>query len=207
VQSISGAERAALCDLFDELGPDAPTLCEGWTTSDLAAHLYVRERRPDAAPGVLFRPLAGYNAKTMGAVLKHLGYAGVVQKVRGGPPLPLRLFDSQMNTLEYFVHHEDVRRAAEDWEPREDRELDAALWKVLRRAAWMLSRQLKGARLDLVRPDGETIKGRAGESRVAIKGGPQELTLYLFGRTKVARVTIEGDEPGRAALERATFGV
>ncbi len=43
---IDQRERAELCDLFDELGPDAPTLCGDWTTADLAAHLVVRERNP-----------------------------------------------------------------------------------------------------------------------------------------------------------------
>ena len=46
------AERAALCDLFDELGPEAPTECEGWRTTELAAHLWVREHRLDAGPGL-----------------------------------------------------------------------------------------------------------------------------------------------------------
>jgi uncharacterized protein (TIGR03083 family) len=46
--TLARAERAALCDLFDEVGPDAPTLCAGWTTRDLAAHLVIRERRADA---------------------------------------------------------------------------------------------------------------------------------------------------------------
>ena len=32
-------ERAAMCDTFEKFGPDAPTLCEGWTTLNLAAHL------------------------------------------------------------------------------------------------------------------------------------------------------------------------
>ena len=50
--SYSREERLALCALLDETGPDAPTLCEGWTTGDLAAHLVLRERRPDAAAGV-----------------------------------------------------------------------------------------------------------------------------------------------------------
>ena len=50
--SYSREERRALCALLDETGPDAPTLCEGWTTGDLAAHLVLRERRPDAAAGV-----------------------------------------------------------------------------------------------------------------------------------------------------------
>ena len=48
--SIAQSERQALCSLLEDRGPLAPTLCEGWTTADLAAHLYVRERKPLAAP-------------------------------------------------------------------------------------------------------------------------------------------------------------
>jgi uncharacterized protein (TIGR03083 family) len=39
-------ERAALAALLHETGPDGPTLCEGWQTRDLAAHLALRARRP-----------------------------------------------------------------------------------------------------------------------------------------------------------------
>ena len=46
--SYSQEERLALCALLDKSGPDAPTLCEGWTTGDLAAHLVLREHRPAA---------------------------------------------------------------------------------------------------------------------------------------------------------------
>jgi uncharacterized protein (TIGR03083 family) len=53
-------ERTALCDLLTELGPDQPTLCAGWQTGDLAAHLVLREHRPDAGAGVLGGPLSGY---------------------------------------------------------------------------------------------------------------------------------------------------
>ncbi|HEY0698515.1 MAG TPA: TIGR03085 family protein, partial [Micromonospora sp.] len=54
------SERLALADLMLALGPDAPTLNEGWDTRDLAAHLIVRERRPDAAAGILLRPLGAH---------------------------------------------------------------------------------------------------------------------------------------------------
>ncbi len=47
--SVARAERAALADLMLEVGPDSPTLCGDWTTRDLAAHLVLRERRPEAA--------------------------------------------------------------------------------------------------------------------------------------------------------------
>ena len=46
--NLAKSERAALADLFVTLGPDQPTLCEGWDTKDLLVHLLVRERRPDA---------------------------------------------------------------------------------------------------------------------------------------------------------------
>src|SRR4051794_6035530 len=35
--SIAHSERTQLCALAQQLGPDAPTLCEGWTVRDLAA--------------------------------------------------------------------------------------------------------------------------------------------------------------------------
>ena len=44
----SRQERQALCDDLQAAGPDAPTLCVGWTARDLAAHLVLRERRLDA---------------------------------------------------------------------------------------------------------------------------------------------------------------
>jgi uncharacterized protein (TIGR03085 family) len=205
--TVSSSERAALCALFDDLGPDAPTLCAGWTTSDLAAHLYIRERRPDAAAGMFLKPLASHTAATMASVLRHLGYAGVVERVRRGPPLLWRLVDRQLNTFEYFIHHEDVRRAEESWEPRQDAELDAVLWTALRRASRLLARGVKGAGLELVDPAGERITARGGEQRAVISGGPQEIALYLYGRSGVARVEIEAEGEAQRALETARFGV
>ena len=53
------SERLALCRTLERVGPDAPTLCPPWRTRDLAAHLVLRERRPDAAPGIWLRAAAG----------------------------------------------------------------------------------------------------------------------------------------------------
>ena len=64
--SVASDERAALCDLLDELGPDQPTLCEGWQTRDLAAHLVVREHRLDAAPGILLPAIAAVRGLNRG---------------------------------------------------------------------------------------------------------------------------------------------
>jgi hypothetical protein len=71
---IDVRERLELCDLLLELGPDAPTLCEGWTTADLAAHLVLREhfhRWSDAQR----------------AVEKANGLAAMVARLRAGAPL------------------------------------------------------------------------------------------------------------------------
>ena len=45
-------ERRRFADALLEVGPDAPTLCDGWSTRDLAAHVVLRDRRPDAAGGL-----------------------------------------------------------------------------------------------------------------------------------------------------------
>ena len=58
-------ERAALCDTFDKYGAEAPTLCEGWLTLDLAAHLVAREARSDAAIGLVIPAFAGHLQRVM----------------------------------------------------------------------------------------------------------------------------------------------
>src|ERR1700677_1592601 len=116
--TLAQHEREVLCDLLLEVGPDAPTLCEGWTTKDLAAHLVVRERRPDSGPGLVWPPLAGYTDKVRTTVRDRTQWSELVAKVRRGPPLLLRPFDGPMNTVEFFIHVEDVRRAQPNWEPR-----------------------------------------------------------------------------------------
>lgn len=61
--TAASRERAALVNTMRAVGPDGATLCVGWTTRDLAAHLVLRERRPDAAAGILVPALAGYTAR------------------------------------------------------------------------------------------------------------------------------------------------
>ena len=117
--TIADAERHDLADLFLRLGPDEPTLCGGWTDPRPVAHLVVRERRPDAAPGILIPPLrSGPSACRTGGRARDFGD---LSPLRSGAaavdPLalpPLRAVDVQ----EYFVHHEDVRRAQAGWSPR-----------------------------------------------------------------------------------------
>ena len=46
-------ERRHLAALLRRVGPDAPTLCEGWVTRDLAVHLIERDSRPDLIAGTV----------------------------------------------------------------------------------------------------------------------------------------------------------
>src|SRR3954454_19102579 len=111
--SFSALERARLADALAATDPDAPTLCEGWTALDLAAHLVVRERRPDSTPGIMLRPLAGWTDRVRRGYAQR-PYADLIRLIRTGPPRtsPFALpgADSAGNLAEHFVHCEDVRR-------------------------------------------------------------------------------------------------
>ncbi|WP_206681030.1 maleylpyruvate isomerase family mycothiol-dependent enzyme [Actinomadura sp. J1-007] len=79
-------ERLLLCDALDLAGPDAPTKCAGWTAADLAAHLVVRETRPDAAPGILLPPLAFYTERVRRRAARSVPFGRLVERIRQGPP-------------------------------------------------------------------------------------------------------------------------
>ena len=200
-------ERLALAELLDETGPDSPTLCVGWRTRDLAAHLVLRERRPDAAAGVLGGPLAGHTARTQARLGERLTYAQLVQAFRDGPPrlspFALPRFDEMANTVEHFVHHEDVRRAAPGWEPREITPgLSDALWGRMKGARLFLRKAPVG--VELARESGGgpyrvTLKNAT--PAVTVIGTPAELTMWATGRTTAANVRFDGAEEAVAKLK------
>ena len=200
--NIAAEERAALCDLFEELGPNEPTLCTGWRTRDLAAHLVLREHRLDAAPGILLKPFAGYTKRVQDSYARR-PWRELVDLVRGGPPVwwPTKVpaVDSAVNTIELFVHHEDVRRGQEGWEPREPNAArDAALWTGVRRTSKMTLRR-SPVGLVLRRTDGEEIVVRRGPNTVTVAGEPGELLLFATGREAV-RVEFDGEQAAVAAV-------
>ena len=209
--SVTSDERRALADLFDAVGPDAPTLCGTWTTRDLVAHLLVRERRPDAAAGILIPALAKRTEQVMADVASR-PFAELVDTFRGGAPLwsPLGwpVVGDQANLFEFFVHHEDVRRAQPDWEPRpEDRARDDALWKSLRLGERMLLRKSPvGVVLQSVGRD--DIAAHKGDPTVTLVGLPGEIVLVAFGRsTAVARIVVEGTPTAVEAFQTAERGM
>jgi uncharacterized protein (TIGR03085 family) len=207
--SLAQSERAALCDLFAQVGPDAPTLCEGWTTRDLAAHLVVRERRPDAAIGIVVKPFAAHGDRVRDKVAAK-PWDELVGLVRSGPPVtsPMRIgaIDRAANTSEFFIHHEDVRRAQPDWAPRNlDADTEAELWKVLGRTAKLAVRKVPVG-VTLVTPSGDRLVARNRQPMVEVAGPASELVLFLSGRGDHARVEFSGDDDAVAKLRATPLG-
>jgi uncharacterized protein (TIGR03085 family) len=187
-------ERAALVETMRSVGPDAPTLCEGWTTRDLAAHLVIRERRLDAAPGILVPALASYTAKVQKQVAESRDWTELLDTIASGPPIfsPFRLLDPLVNLNEMFIHHEDIRRAQPGWQPRT---LAAGTVTALTRPLPVMARLTMAkvpARVALRIPEGKTLATVGRGPAVVVTGVAEELLLFAVGRD--ARVTFDGGD-------------
>ena len=207
---LQTAERRGLCDLMEDLGPAAPTLCEGWATYDMAAHLYVREHDPIASVGIVVGPAERLHDQAIERTKERTPFEVLLRKVRSGPPLWWRPVDGLANVQEMFVHHEDVRRGGGDLTPRPESEIgeiEARLWGNLKRAHWMMTRNIKGVRVEIRAPGEAPIQAGRGDHVVTIAGRPGELVLYLLGRRSAADVEITGSEEARSALEDAQLGI
>ncbi len=206
--AVLARERAALCDALEKYGPEAPTLCEGWLTLDLAAHLVTREARSDAALGlVLGGPFRRHLEHVMGRY-KQRGYDELVAMLRTGPPWMHRTGPlATANVNENFVHHEDVRRANGEGPRVLDDELDAILWRLLGFGARLARRHLKSVSLVLQSPDGRERVVSAHGARATLVGTPGELALFMAGRKEAAVVQHSGDPVALGIVWAADFGV
>ena len=209
-------ERLALCATLEDAGPDAPTLCAGWTARDLAAHLVLRERRPHASAGIPGGPLARHTARVQEQIARR-PFPALVATIRSGPPRlspwSISALDELANTVEFFVHHEDVRRAAPDWKPREiSQGLSDTLWDRLRMAKFTLRKVPVG--VEFARNDDGADGGpgdapefrmmaRRGTPVVTVTGAPAELTLWATGRIGAAKVRLDGTESATAMVSQS----
>ena len=197
-RSFVDREREALADLMAALGPDAATCCAGWTTAHLAAHLVVRDRRPDAMAGYALEsagqsgPIVAWAHHAEDQLRTSTPYPEVVARVRSGPawwwPMSWPPVEQAINVTEFAIHHEDVRRAQPEWSPRklapEDQD---AVWS----AAALYARRAAGRRgLVLRRTDGDGDERRVGAAGRTVEGEPLELLLWLARRRDIARVTV-----------------
>jgi uncharacterized protein (TIGR03085 family) len=207
--NFARTERTALGDTLAELGPDQPTLCEGWTTRDLAAHVVLRDRRPDAAAGIVLRPLAGRTAKVQ-AALATKPFDELVELLRHPPRLSMAGFgpvDRLVNTQEFFIHHEDVRRGQPTWRTRPlPRQLGLALWVRSRTAVRFALRRFP-ASIVINAPDYGKLRAGAGGPELRVTGDPGELTLFLAGRQRAAEVKLTGPEELVEQLRTKRLGV
>jgi uncharacterized protein (TIGR03085 family) len=202
--SLARTERLALVALMRDLGPNAPTLCEGWATHDMAAHLVTRERQPAAGPGLIIKPLHGLTEKLEHRTAR-LPYDTLLQRLEEGPPrwsiggLSEKL-DNAVNLSEFFIHHEDVRRLVVGAGPRElPADLADRLWRMVRFSARALSMRSRGLRVVLEAPGRPPLEVGRGDERVVIQGEVGELVLWLSGRRTAAQVEISGEGAERLA--------
>jgi len=208
---FDAVERKQLAELFDELGPDAPTLLGRWTTRDLAAHLVLREHDYLAAPGLVLPGAWGRLAERRRTALAGLDFRRLVATIRSGPPrgfFSIGWVRSVPNLNEFFIHHEDVRRANGCGPRTNSAAMDAALWRNVSRAPWFLARRLHTTGLELHwAGTANTVRARRGEPTVRLAGPPGELLLYLFGRQGVAHVEVNGPADAVEAVRRTRFGM
>ncbi len=214
--TLAQTERAALADLFAELGPDQPTLCEGWDTDDLLAHLLIRERQVFAAVGTWITPLAGLTAR-VSARYKQRPWTEQIELYRSGPPgfspFSWGSLDEKANGMEMFIHHEDARRGQPDWEPRildqatRDelvRMLGSALvLRGLRKIGVPVTARLtdepRQRDMPIVLVPSKDLDVVGSASGVVLRGGVGEILLWLSGRSEV-RIDFEGGAPDVAAV-------
>jgi uncharacterized protein (TIGR03085 family) len=210
-EPFDAVERQQLCDLLLELGPNAPTLIEPWATRDLAAHLVLREHDYLAAPGLVLPGWWHRFAERRSARLAERDFASLVGEVRRGPPpgfFRIGWVRRLANLNEFFVHHEDVRRANGRGPRSNAPDLEAALWRNVTRAPWFLTRRLRhvGLEFEWAATD-KRVRARRGEPTARLTGPPGELLLYLFGRRAVAQIEITGNPAAVAAVLETSFGM
>lgn len=207
--------REYLAETLLAAGPGADTLCAGWRTQELAAHLYLREHNPRVGLGMVLKPWKKATekaiAKLAAASSTPESFAALVEKFRAGPPkmslFALKTVDHSANLSEFFVHTEDVRRATDRWAPRAlDADYSEALWVELLKRAAILYRSVDLG-IVLVNPEGPRHVAKRAPVSVAIIGDPGELLMHANGRTGQALVSFEGQPDAVTLLQTAEVGL
>jgi uncharacterized protein (TIGR03085 family) len=152
--------------------------------------------------------LAGYTARVQEQVAAADDWNVLLDKIASGPPLlsPFKLLDPVVNVAEMYIHHEDVRRAASGWEPRE---LDQDAVTALTRQVSMMARMALAkapARVTLRTPEGKDLATAGRGESVVVTGAPLELLMFSSGRDE-ARVEFTGAEAAIAAVKAGRKGL
>ncbi|HET7196681.1 MAG TPA: TIGR03085 family metal-binding protein [Nocardioides sp.] len=206
---LARREREALCDLALVLGEDAPTLSGDWTAKELFAHLHLREHSLLGAPGLLIPQLSGLTDREMARIGRQ-DFTVLVERVRGRGLTPYAIppVDKAVNTLEYFVHHEDLRRAQPGWAPRDLSPADeSALWSAIRLFGRGLVRSA-GVPVRIRRTDtGAEATLRGGADPAVLSGMPSEIVMFLYGRDRHRGLQFTGPDEHIERLRSAGLGL
>jgi uncharacterized protein (TIGR03085 family) len=206
--SLAKRERVAISQLLRKLGPDAPTLCEGWNSFDLLVHLVSRETRPDAAIGLVVPALSSYTSK-VAQDIKSRGFENLITEFEHGPKrtsfFALPGVDNLANSFEFLIHHEDLLRGQPDYSPRTLDEDDKKLiWKRFTQSGKLLMRKAKVG--IIAQSDQGTYTIKSGNSCVTMKGEVIDLLLFAYGRKAHVNIEFEGEESAIRILKETKFG-
>jgi uncharacterized protein (TIGR03085 family) len=190
------AGHRAMADTLVQVGPEAPTILEGWTTTDLAAHLASLEGL-GGFPLFLGRQLITrtYPRPTAGSrkvaarqleKAKRRGWDWMVDHVRSPHRLPMRAGGAPVALFEIYTHHQDVLRAdpALAEQPAPDELVTCLPWILAFHA-----KRLDGVELVARTDDGERRAGAGAP--VVVSGDVGEVVLWLAGRDDHCSVELE----------------
>ena len=203
-------QRRDFSEALLEVGPTAPPLCEGWPAHDLAAHCWVRERSPRALLGIAAKRFEHLAEDEMARTRRRLGLVELATRPGAAPrpPIPpLPAADEAINTTEYFIHTEDVRRANRLPRRLVPPDLELALWARLGLIGRVLfAGSPVGVVLEQADSDAAPRRVKPGASTVTLVGRPSELLLFAFGRDGHADVRLVGEQRSIDALLAAERG-
>ncbi len=205
--SVARSERQHLCDLALQVGPAAPTLCGDWDVKDLVAHLVVRERSPLGAPGIVVPRLEHLTDRAMRKAARR-NFATLVEQLRAArSALALPGVDQLVNTIEFFVHHEDIRRAQHGWGPRSlEAKTQDALWRAITVGGRALVRPA-GVPVTIRRADTlDTVVLRRGPEPAVVTAPVSELVMFLYGRGQTTGLEFSGPKESVRRLREARLG-
>ncbi len=135
----------------------------------------------------------------------------LIYQLRNPPRLSMAGFgplDRLTNTTEFFIHHEDARRAQSGWTARPlDEQLGKTLAGQIKLTAKLALRRFP-AQITINMPGyAQLLTVGAGGEPVEITGDPGEMSLFLTGRQSHANVDVTGADEVAKNLRIAKLGV
>lgn len=196
--TLAQRQRRALLDLMREVGPLAPTMCDGWTVQDLAAHLWVREHMLRALPGIGWERFAGTTERLQAETLHRKGFAEILDELERPAGL-MRVLDPLVNAAEYTIHHDDVLRPLGRSLELRDAE-EEFLGKVV---VALAAKAAMGQKYRLVVSPtiGKERSFGKGSHVVHVSGKPSDLLLHFSGRDSDVEIVADDVDAYKASVK------